>query len=224
MSLMSTTLFRTLVVQPWQVALERYRGEPTVVLGPGRHRRRRRASYVHLDLRQQVGGLAVQELPTSDGLSVKVSVGHTWHVGDPVTFAERSTDPLAVTYLAVQVGLREVLAGRTAEEIVGEPRAELGARVLAVAGPRAGEVGVVIDEVVVKDVMLPPELRAAASELAVGRHRAQVQLEAARAQTAALRSLANGAKLLEEHPALARQRLVESLPYGAEVKIVLPTD
>ena len=47
------------------------------------------------------------------------------------------------------------------------------------------------------------------------RQRGQAKLEAARAETAALRSLANGAKLLDEHPALARQRLVQALPPGA---------
>ena len=57
------------------------------------------------------------------------------------------------------------------------------------------------------------------AELATARTRGQAKLEAARAETAALRSLANGAKLLDEHPALARQRLVEALPPGAKVKL-----
>jgi hypothetical protein len=68
-------------------------------------------------------------------------------------------------------------------------------------------------------VILPPELRSAYAELATARTRGQAKLEAARAETAALRSLANGAKLLDEHPALARQRLVEALPPGARVKL-----
>ncbi len=36
-----------------------------------------------------------------------------------------------------------------------------------------------------------------------------------------LRSLANAAKLLDAHPALARQLLVEALPYGASLKVAL---
>lgn len=31
-------LTRTITVSPWQVALERYRGRPTVVLDAGRHK------------------------------------------------------------------------------------------------------------------------------------------------------------------------------------------
>lgn len=48
--------------------------------------------------------------------------------------------------------------------------------------------------------MLPPELRTAYTRLVSARHRGKTQLEAARAATAALRSLANGAKPLDEQP------------------------
>lgn len=216
-----SVLIRTVTVHPWQVALERDRGRPTVVLGAGRHRRARRATHELVDLRRQLGQLAVQEVPTADGLTVKVSVAHGWRVGDPVRFAEQATDPLGEVYLAIQVALRDLLTGLAAEELVALPRAETGRQVLAAVEGPAAEVGVVVTEVVVKDVVLPGELRAAAAEVAVGRHRAQAQLEAARAQTAALRSLANGAKLLDDHPALARLRLVEALPFGAEVKVVI---
>ena len=212
---------RTITVNPWQVALERHRGRPTVELGAGRHRRPWRARHELVDLRRQQGELAVQEVPTADALTVKVSVTHTWHVADAIAFAERSTDPWAQVYLAIQVALRDALTGRTAEEIVAIPRRALGAQGRDAVAAGAAEVGVVVDEVVVKDVILPAEIRSAAADVVVGRHRAQAQLDAARAQTAALRSLANGAKLLDDHPALARLRLVEALPFGAEVKVVI---
>ncbi|MGN0065450.1 MAG: hypothetical protein ACI379_14530 [Nocardioides sp.] len=56
-----------------------------------------------------------------------------------------------------------------------------------------------------------------------GRHRnrwrAKAKLEEARAETAALRSLANGAKVLADNPALARLRLVEALPPGTTLEL-----
>ena len=79
--------------------------------------------------------------------------------------------------------------------------------------------GVEVWQVVVKDVILPPDLRSAYAELVTARARGQAQLEAARAETAALRSLANGAKLLDDHPALARLRLVQALPPGSTVEL-----
>ena len=98
-------------------------------------------------------------------------------------------------------------------------RRDLGST-LSAAARRAGEpVGLDVREVVVKDVILPADLRSAYAELVSARTRGQAQLEAARAETAALRSLANGAKLLDEHPALARLRLVQALPPGSSVQL-----
>ena len=58
-------------------------------------------------------------------------------------------------------------------------------------------------------------------ELVTARSRGLAQLEAARAETVALRSLANGARLLDEHPALARLRLVQAAPYGSRVVLAV---
>src|SRR3954469_6766280 len=79
----------------------------------------------------------------------------------------------------------------------------------------------VSDPVALKDVLLPPELRAAYAELVSARQRGKAQLETARAETAALRSLANGAKLLDGHPALAKLRLVQALPSGSSLTVKL---
>jgi regulator of protease activity HflC (stomatin/prohibitin superfamily) len=73
---------------------------------------------------------------------------------------------------------------------------------------------------VVKDMVLPADLRAAYAEQVTARQRGLAQLEQARAETAALRSLANAARVLADNPALARLRLVQALPYGSTIKLI----
>jgi regulator of protease activity HflC (stomatin/prohibitin superfamily) len=209
-------------VQPWEVLLERRDGEATVVLGPGRHVVRRRAEHQLVDLRERLDLVPTQEVLTADGVTAKVSAVFRWTVADPVAFTERLRDPVGAVYLAIQLGLRDVLAGQEAEALVRAPRSRLAEGVRDQAAAPAAEVGIRLVDVVVKDVVLPGDLRAAYAELVVGRHRAQAQLEAARAETAALRSLANGAKLLDDHPALAQLRLVQALPPGSRVELVQP--
>jgi regulator of protease activity HflC (stomatin/prohibitin superfamily) len=85
----------------------------------------------------------------------------------------------------------------------------------------AAEVGVVVRDVVLKDVLLPAEVRAAAAAVVASRHRAASVLEEARAETAALRSLANGARVLDAHPALAQLRLVQSAPPGTRLVLAV---
>ncbi len=211
-----------LTVQPWQVALERRDGEPTRVLRPGRHVELARATYEVLDVRERIDLVPAQELLTADGVTVKVSAVWVWTVGDPVVFTEKVRDPVHAVYVAIQLALRDALATQEAEALVRAPRTGLATGFTDTVARAASEVGIRLVDVVVKDVVLPADLRAAYAELVIGRHRAQAQLEAARAETAALRSLANGAKLLDDHPSLAQLRLVQALPPGSRVELVQP--
>ncbi|KGN30984.1 hypothetical protein N802_05110 [Knoellia sinensis KCTC 19936] len=200
-------------------AVEYVDGTPQRVLEPGRHARVWRATYRQVDLREQLLAVSPQEILTVDGVQVRVSAAVRWTVADPIAWLERATDPLGLVYLATQVALRDAVAGLTLETVsqrgAGLDAAALTAAVASVARP----VGVAATEVVVKDVILPSEVRAATLELATARQRGAAQLEMARAETAALRSLANGAKLLDDHPALARMRLVQAMPYGAQLVV-----
>jgi len=206
-----------LTIQPRHCAVRYRHGALEQVLPAGRHRRRWGRRLVVVDLRERLTQVAPQEVLTFDGVSVRVSAVVRWSVGDPVAFVEVSEDPTATTYLAAQVALRDALAELTAEDLVGRGAALPTARITAATAEVARRVGAEVAEVVVKDVILPVELRAAAAELATARRRGEVQLEAARAETAVLRSLANGAKLLDAHPALARMRLVQAAPAGTRI-------
>jgi regulator of protease activity HflC (stomatin/prohibitin superfamily) len=209
-------------IEPRHCALRYRHGVLEQVLPAGRHRRVRAQRLVVLDLRERLIQVAPQEVLTSDGVSVRVSAVVRWAVGDPVAFAEVAEDPAATVYLAAQVALRDALATLTADDVVGRGAALPTAQISAATAEVARRVGVEVAEVVVKDVIVPVELRAAAAELATARRRGEAQLEAARAETAALRSLANGAKLLDAHPALARLRLVQSAPPGTRIVLGVP--
>lgn len=214
------TLFRTTItVHTGERVLEYVDGTCTRVLEPGRHRLARGAEIRRVVVLDRIDTTAPQEVLTADGVGVRLTVAIRSAVVDPQRYVEAAADPLALVYLAVQVALRDVLVDVPAEEAVRQARQALGDTVTEAARTAGAEVGIAVRNTVVKDVVLPHELRVAYSELVTTRARGLAQLEAARAETAALRSLANGAKLLEDHPALARQRLVQALPHGSMVKL-----
>lgn len=219
------SLFRTTItVQAGERALEYVDGTCTRVLEPGRHRLARRAQVRRVLVLDRVETTAPQEVLTADGVGARVTVAVRWAVGDARRFVETAAEPLALVYLAVQVALREALADLTAEDVARRARRTVGEAVTEAARAAAEPLGVVVHGTVVKDVILPHELREAYAALASARTRGQAQLEVARAETAALRSLANGAKLLDDHPGLARLRLVQALPPGSRVELVAPSD
>jgi regulator of protease activity HflC (stomatin/prohibitin superfamily) len=71
-------------------------------------------------------------------------------------------------------------------------------------------VGAELLEFHVRDVTLPAELRTAYSETARAKEEGRAKLERARADAAALRSMANAAQVLEAHPALLELRAIEA--------------
>lgn len=210
---------RTITVSVGTQLVEYRHGIFRRVLDPGKHKRPRKATYRAVLVREQIAMIALQEVPTSDGLSVRVSAAVRWAVGDARKYVEVAQEPFDIVYLAVQVALRESLVDVVAEDAAAHVRRAVSERLTDAAQVAGAEFGINVHAVLVKDVVTPHELRIAQAELVTARARAQVQLEQARADTAALRSLANAAKLLDEHPALAQQRLVQSLPHGSSIKL-----
>lgn len=214
----------TITVGAHQRALEFLDGRLSRVLQPGRYRRRLRAIYRAVDVRDQLYAVPLQEIPAADGVQVKVSAQLRFYVADPVAYDQVAINPTDLVYASVQQALRDAVSQLPSAELFGAARADLG-RQLTEAATRAGaEVGVGIRGVGIKDVLLPSELRNATLEALVVQRQGQAKLEAARAETAALRSMANAAKLLDDHPALARLRLVQAAPYGTKIVIGLDTE
>lgn len=215
---------RTITVRQGTRLVEYLHGVFTEVLEPGKHQRPLKATYEPVLLREQLGSIPVQEIPTSDGLSVRVSATVRWAVGDARRYVEVAVAPFDVVYLAVQVALRDALIDVDAADAAKHLRLSAPPVVVAAARTAGAGVGIEVQDVVIKDVLLPAELRAAQAELVTARTRGLAELEKARADTAALRSLANAAKMLDDHPALAQLRLVQALPHGTQVRLSVNAD
>ncbi|WP_063712623.1 slipin family protein [Nocardia concava] len=195
-------------VMDWQRTLLFRDGVLAEVLEPGRHRYDdERCTLVTVDMRPRVLQVGGQELLTSDGLSLRVSFAADWVVTDPVAFTTGAQYAETVLYGAVQEVARDLVAAHTLDELIAD-RGLLGTGKQAVAA-QVEHLGIRVDTVRAKDLMLPGELRRAALETVLARERGRAELERARAEAAALRSLANTAKLLTDNPALLRLRTLQ---------------
>lgn len=212
------TRFSThLTVESGEAAIEYVDGARTRTLSAGRHRVRRRALYRHVSVQEALLMVDTQEMPTAEQVPVKVSAAVRYRVADPVAYAERSASPEQFVYLATQVALREAVAGLRLEELARRTEAFPRERLREAAAAAGAEVGIEVLEVLLKDVVLPAELRRAAVALASAKAEGLAQLERARGEVAALRAAANGARLLAENPALAEMRMVGSVPAGTQL-------
>lgn len=195
------------------------------ILAPGRHGLprpfwRRRVRLV--DVRERLLLVAGQEVSAADVPGVKVSAVAQWKVVEPVTWLDRSVDPVEVLRLAVQLAVRDWAAETDVAALLAD-RAAATTRLTAAVADAAASVGIDVDAVAVRDVVVPGELRRAALAVATSRQEGLAALERARSETAALRALANGARVLEDHPDLARLRLAQAAgENGGTVVLKLP--
>ena len=76
---------------------------------------------------------------------------------------------------------------------------------------RAGELGLEVVSVGIRDVILPGDMKDLMNKVTEARKAAEANLIARREETAAMRSQANTAKLLADNPTLMRLRELEVL-------------
>ena len=199
------------VVQEGHVGLLYHKGKFVEVLQPGRHVCWGRNYFVRdQDVRKTFLQVAGQEVLTADNVGLKLSVLVNYQIADAVKAAHETQNWYNDLYNAAQIALRAVVGGVAVEALLNQ-RLEIGAQLLARVQPEAVKVGINVLAVEVKDVMFPAELKRAFAEVLKAKQEGQAALERARGESAALRNLANAARVLEGNPALMNLRLMQSL-------------
>ena len=199
------------LVSEGYVGLLYHKGKFLEVLDAGRHIRWGRHFTLGVnDLRKTSLLVAGQDVLTADNVGLKLSLLVTYQVTDPVKAAHETQHWQGDLYNAAQLALRAVVGGVAVEALLNQ-RLEIGAQLLARVQPEAAKIGVNVHSVEVKDVMFPADLKRAFAEVLKSKQEGQAALERARGESAALRNLANAAKLLEGNPALMNLRLMQSL-------------
>jgi regulator of protease activity HflC (stomatin/prohibitin superfamily) len=223
--LLAAILFNAVVqhvtIHEYQQGLLYRDGRFQRVLAPGGHWLLRGGTTVRpVDTRLAFYSLSGQELVTADGVAVKISLALQQRVVDAPTAIHAVSDYTQATYTIAQVALREVVAGLTVEEVL-QRRTEIGAEVLARCVEPIRALGVELLAVSVKDLMLPAATKRLLNQVVDARQKGLAALEKARGETAALRSLANAARMVEANPALLQLRLLQQLESSSGNTVLL---
>lgn len=211
-----------IVVKEWERVVLLRDGRIDRVLDAGAHRvRGRRTELLRVDLRERQHVLSSQEILTEDRVAVKVSAVVVWRVVDPTAFLTLAEAPLSRLHTAVQQALRARVAALALDALLAD-REALARGVADEVQAEVQSLGVSIASVALRDVMLPAEVRRAVTQVLLAREQGRAELERARAEAAALRSLANTARLLEEHPALLHLRTLQAAGPGTTLVVAPP--
>ncbi len=180
-------------------------------LEPGRQVRWGKGwAWKRMDLRRRTFPVAGQEVLTSDGVAVKISLTVRLRIVDPLKAMHEDQDWLGQVYTCAQLALRKEVSAQTVEALLAS-RLDIGEQVRAAVNEQAALLGIEVIKTEVKDVMFPGEVKKVFTEVLRARQEGQAALERARGESAALRNLANAARLLENNPALQNLRLMQSM-------------
>ncbi len=163
-----------------------------------------------LDVRPRFVSITGQEVLSADGVTLKVSLAANFEISDPNIAVNAVKGFEEVFYLELQLALRELVGSTDIDTVLSE-RAELSGKLHEAVAPKAARLGLKLIAVSIKDIMFPGKLKEIFAQVVNAKKEGLAALEKARGETAALRNLANAAKMLDGNPNLMQLRLVQAL-------------
>lgn len=203
----------TVTVPQYQVAVLYLNGKLDRLLDAGVHyfwkfNRELRAELV--DLRMQVLEVAGQEILTKDKVSLRVNLTAGYRLSDVLLAYGKQARPLDYLYKELQFALRAAVGTKSLDELL-ENKSLLDETVREQIQRRTAGLGIEVESVGVKDIILPGEMKTLLAKVVEAEKAAQANLIRRREETAATRSLLNTAKVMEDNPVALRLKELETL-------------
>jgi regulator of protease activity HflC (stomatin/prohibitin superfamily) len=173
-----------------------------------------------VDVRPRFASIAGQEILSSDGVTLKVSLAANFEVLDPGRAINKVQNFQETLYTELQLALRQIIGSLDIDALM-TAREEISKKLAGMAETKAAELGLRLISVGVKDIMFPGKLRDVFAQVVSARKEGLAALEKARGETAALRNLANAAQMVESNPGLMQLRLLQSLGGSSGNTLVL---
>lgn len=207
-------------VSPWERGALYRDGAYERLLPPGRHvlwgAPKGRVHVDRISLTPQYAVIAPVEAVSSDGMPLRVTATVVYRIVD-AELAVR--EPVwSLLHLKASTAIAQVAAGYNLQDLIGHGPV-LDEALTERLGGTVGAAEIVSAQVTA--VILPPELRRLMSEVERARLEGLAALERARGEQAALRALANAARLLKDNPELERLRTLQAVSGARNATLIL---
>jgi regulator of protease activity HflC (stomatin/prohibitin superfamily) len=193
-------------------------GKLEKLLEPGQHGFWQLNKHVEVktfDQRNQLLEISGQEILSKDRVSLRINLSANVRVIDP-RLAASSVDKVEdFVYKTLQLALREAVGTKTLDDILID-KLYVNETVKELVVERLLGIGVVLESVGVKDIILPGEMKAILNQVVEAQKAAEANVIKRREETSATRSLHNTAKVMENNPTLMRLKELEALEKVAE--------
>jgi regulator of protease activity HflC (stomatin/prohibitin superfamily) len=181
------------------------------VVGPGRYAKwPGDVEFVRFDMRSQSATVASQEILTADNLSVRVSINVVHRISDPIAYRRGAQFPEQRLYEVAQAALRRQVSAHSLDAILAD-RSLIETGLKDAIATELGDIGLIVEAASLRDLTLAGPAKQALADLWKAEKEGQAALTRARGEQAALRSLANAARLLKGNPELMNLRILQAV-------------
>lgn len=213
-----------ITIYPYQKGLKYRDGKFLGVLAEGKYKFFNRNEFIQIvDATANYITIPTQQVLTSDSISVKITLSAKYQISDFDKAYNEVRNIYDALYSEIQNALRVLIVNFNLDDLLSQ-KATLQADINSLAKEKAADLGIDLKEVVVKDLMLPSEIKFALSQVIQNQKEALALMEKTRAETAAIRSWANVAKLMEQNPNLLKLKMLETIKEVPELKVLMNVD
>ena len=212
------SVLERVVIESGQVGLFFLDGDHRTNLGPGVHAFWKgvgRVEVIPVDKREQVLDVVGQDIMTADKVTLRLNAAITFRVVDPLRSVSVVEDARQALYREVQLALRAVVGTRELDTLLSDKDA-VASELEGAVRRRVENFGLSVLGLGIRDVILPGDMKDLLNRVTEAKKAAEASLITRREETAAMRSQANTARILESNPTLMRLRELEVLEKVAD--------
>jgi regulator of protease activity HflC (stomatin/prohibitin superfamily) len=178
---------------------------------------------VPVDTRELILDVAGQEIMTADKVTLRLNALVTYRVADARMSVSVADDARQALYRETQLALRALVGVRELDSFLTDKDGVVGELERGIRR-RVEAIGLEVLTVGIRDVILPGEMKDLLNKVTEAKKAAEANLIVRREETAAMRSQANTARLLQDNPTLMRLReleVLEKVAATAKLNVVL---
>ena len=219
--LLKVVPIRRVTVYEYQKGLKYTKGRYSATLNPGQYWIISTfSSVLPVDIRSQFVTVQGQDVLSADGVTLKISLAAEFQVADPHLAINKNASFQYSLYLTLQMAVREIVGKEKIDNLI-ENRGGFSAKLAELTSGKATEYGLKLISADIKDIMFPGEMKKAFAQVVKAQKDGQAALERARGEVAALRGLANAARMMDDNPNLLQLRALQALGDTSGNTIVL---
>lgn len=162
----------------------------------------------NIDVRQQQMEISGQELLTKDKAGLRINFFVRYQVVDAIKALVNNKEFDKQLYILMQLALRSFVGGLTLDELLSK-KDTIAAAILDEVTSKITDLGLVVSDAGIRDVILPGDMKEIMNQVLVAEKKAQANSIMRREETAAVRSMLNTAKLMEENEMLWKLKEME---------------